>query len=108
MKRKRRPNFTFALVGLLEGFTIDFVKDDVFLYEKGEMFTVAGPGLEMMCHATGETDVLRAWTKRLLTKAGIPYREDRLEPKRYWEHRGIRLTELYSQWKYDNHPIKVQ
>ncbi len=106
-KRKRMPNFTFALVGIREGEIIDFIRDDVFLYKKGEMFTVAGSGLEVMYHATGEVATLREWTMQLLTQAGKPPKKDRLEPKRHWEHKGIRLTELYSQWKHDNHPIKA-
>ena len=86
-KKKKRPkDFAFGRVGIQEGASLTFTaKEGMFLYDKSELFLVAGAETEVLCTYSGEVEDLREWTKRLLTKAGIPYREDSLEPKRHWE-----------------------
>ena len=106
-KKDMGPRFYFGPVGLHKGDVIDF-REDVYLYDRSELYVVDGPKLEVLCTYSGEVETLREWTRRLLTKAGIPYREDRLEPKRYWEYKGIRLKKLYEQWRHDTHPIKLE
>ena len=100
MKKKKNKPFTFSRVGLPIGAIIDFKREEVFLYEKGEEFSVAGLGTELKSHCTGEVDTLRHWTIRLLTKGRIPFDPAALESKRYWTHRGMLLTEVYDRWKY--------
>ena len=106
-KKDRGPEFAFESVGLHKGYHLDF-KEDVYLYDRSELYVVAGPNTEVLCTYSGEVETLREWTRRLLTKAGIPYREDSLEPKRNWEYKGIRLKKLYEQWRHDTHPIRLE